>query len=324
MNIPGDAVLRKFRAGETYQARGWKVFVLGHEKRPIRNCEACQPEVAGYAHDYETCACLTCHGFYAATLDRDRLWHMLHEFPEGMLAVRTGQASGLLVLDAESAEKSGPDVEAGVDVLDNFEHWTGGIELPASLGQVTGSGGRHLIYAQPAGLYVKSRRILPNVDLKADGGYIAVPPLGDGRRWANWSQWADRLEDAPPALLTWLKTAASPHPNTASRPGHLASSSGLSFKELRTVAVIPAGCRSDFTRDLAFMLRRGCNSTGVTLEQALDIARQYWERYEQPDGDFYGFRHVEYTVNRTWHTVQPESGLSPAQVAMAQKLKRRR
>lgn len=323
MNLPGDALLRKFRAGEAYMARGWKVFVLGWEKRPIQNCEACWPQNAGWDHDYEACACLTCHGFYAATADRDRLWAMLHAAPEdGMLAVRTGGPSGLVVLDAESASKSGDGQQAGVDILDNFEAWTGGISLPQSLGQTTGSGGVHLLLRQPAGVRIKSRRVLPNVDVKADGGYIAVPPLGDGRKWLNWSQWADTLEVPGDDLLAWL--VDRPGSSNGSTRSEDRPSSGSCLSELRTAAVIPAGSRSDFTRDLAFALRRGCNQTGTTLEQALDIARAYWERYEQPEGDFFPFRIVEYTVNRTWHTVKPETGLSPSQIAWAERQKRRR
>ena len=49
---------------------------------------------AGPGHDRAGCGCLTCHGFYAATLDPGRLAAMLRKVPGGLLAIRTGAARG--------------------------------------------------------------------------------------------------------------------------------------------------------------------------------------------------------------------------------------
>lgn len=299
MNLSGVELVRKFRAGEAYMARGWKTFVLGWEKRPIANCEACRPENAGYGHDAEACECLTCHGFYAGTLDRERLWAMLHQEPDGMLAVRTGRASGLLVLDAESAEKSGDGQEAGVDVLDNFELWSGGLELPATLRQRTGSGGLHLLYELPDEMAVSSRRILPNVDLKADGGYIAVPPGGDGRSWLNWSQLGGTVVRPADELLAWLKA------RKGLPAGNSSGKSTGAVLAYRSADRIPAGMRYEFTQKITYMIRKQSAEHHYTLGDALSICRTYWERYEQPDGDFYPFARVEYEMNRAWHRVEP-------------------
>jgi hypothetical protein len=49
------------------------------------------------------CACLTCHGFYAATLDVARVEEMVRLHPRGLLAVRTGAVSGTVVIDVDTA-----------------------------------------------------------------------------------------------------------------------------------------------------------------------------------------------------------------------------
>ena len=44
---------------------------------------------------------MTCHGFYAATLDRDRVRSMLARLPRGLVAIRTGAVSGLVGIDVD-------------------------------------------------------------------------------------------------------------------------------------------------------------------------------------------------------------------------------
>ena len=66
-------------AARRYMGNGWPVFVLGRSKRPVANCRACR--AAGPGHDRAGCGCLTCHGFYAATLDPGRLAAMSARCP---------------------------------------------------------------------------------------------------------------------------------------------------------------------------------------------------------------------------------------------------
>src|SRR4051812_8413712 len=78
---------------------GWPIFLLGRSKRPVANCPNCRKGAPD--HDPEACRCLTCHGFYAATLDPDRLAAMVAAVPRGLLAIRTGTVSGLAVVDID-------------------------------------------------------------------------------------------------------------------------------------------------------------------------------------------------------------------------------
>src|SRR5205814_8101 len=82
---PTEALLRN---AIRYADHGWPVFLLGRTKRPLANCDPCKHAPTG--HDPAACECLTCHGFYAATTDPERLTAMCALHPRGMLAIRTG------------------------------------------------------------------------------------------------------------------------------------------------------------------------------------------------------------------------------------------
>lgn len=154
----------RLRAGLGYVARGWHVFVLSLSKMPVANCEACKT-----AHttpvQMEACSCLCCHGFHAATLDPDCLAEMLRLHPRGLLAIRTGAPSGVVVIDVDPP---------GIGTMKILV--SDGV-LPRTLAAVTGRGGYHLLYGHPGGKILSGAgKGGPGVDIKADGGYIVAPP----------------------------------------------------------------------------------------------------------------------------------------------------
>jgi Bifunctional DNA primase/polymerase, N-terminal len=75
-------------------AEGWPVFLLGRTKRPVANCPACPKVEHDPSHNPEACECLTCHGFYAATTNADRLAAMVAAVPRGLLAIRRAGRRG--------------------------------------------------------------------------------------------------------------------------------------------------------------------------------------------------------------------------------------
>jgi hypothetical protein len=159
-----NATGEKLRAGLGYITRGWLVFVLSPSKTPVANCEPCKAAHAT-PEQMEACACLTCHGFHAATLDRERLAEMLRLHPRGLLAVRTGAASGVVVIDVD------PPGIATMRMLVSE-----GV-LPRTLAAVTGRGGYHLAYGHPGGKIMSGAgKGGSGVDVKADGGYIVAAP----------------------------------------------------------------------------------------------------------------------------------------------------
>ncbi|MEV5961871.1 bifunctional DNA primase/polymerase [Kribbella sp. NPDC051952] len=186
--------------------RGWPVFMLARSKRPVANCHACRLA----DHDPATCGHLTCHGFYAATTDPHRITALVAAVPYGQLAVRTGAVSGLLVVDIDPAH-------GGNDSLHQLVNE--GL-LPRTLRVITGSGGQHLYYRHP-GQPMPSRPMpgRPGIDIKADGGYVVLPPsihhrTGLPYRWATTT--GPDVEEMPPAAL--VAACLPPVPAESSTP----------------------------------------------------------------------------------------------------------
>ncbi len=212
-------------------AEGWPVFLLGRSKRPVANCAACPKEAAG--HDPEACRCLTCHGFYAATLDPDRLAAMVAAVPRGLLAIRTGTVSGLAVVDIDPRNGGAlvPDL------------------MPPTRCVRTGSGGWHLYYRHSGGRLGAKLHAHPGVDLKVDGGYVVAPPsihpdTGRPYRWAG-----DRpVIEMPPPLLAACRphvAPAAPPPTVApfGRGRGISSPAALLAAHLDAIARAPEGRR---------------------------------------------------------------------------------
>jgi hypothetical protein len=213
---------------------GRHVFLLGRSKRPIANCPACR--TAGPNHN---CGCLTCHGFYAATRDPDRIAAMLAAHPSGLLAVRTGAPSGVVVVDIDPRHGGRVDPDL----------------MPPTACVRTGSGGWHLYYRHP-GQPVPSRPLpgRAGVDIKGDGGYVVAPPSAhpDTGRPYVWVR-REPIEEMPPALRAAVLTppasrAPAPptgrhHPITTRAAGGISYPDRLLAAHLDAVRRAPVGRR---------------------------------------------------------------------------------
>lgn len=314
-------------SAQDYIALGLKVFILGESKVPLANCVRCQPTQPTYVHhDYDTCECLTCHGFWAATDDIRVVEHMIDVSGSLNLAIRTGlnkkTGINLIVFDAESHAdvKTGID-ETGVEVLDTFESWSGGLRLPETLRATSVSGGVHLYYRLSgrdvaAGIDVKTiGRVLPAVDIKAAKGYVGAPPSA-GRLWQNWEGekfGAGMIAELPSDVVAWLQSAddrlRSWRAKTSSDgrvgtggPGGGSIDADL-YRQMQKEGP-KAGHREAFFNSYLFQLRK----EGKSKELARDIVHDLWEKAEQPPvAQWYmPFHEVEYKLARIWATVEPD------------------
>lgn len=87
--------------------------------------------------------------------------------PDSNIGIVTGKVSGIAVVDIDGSEGLKSLEDAGLP-LD---------ELPITVTAKTGGGGLHLIYRNPENTEVKTcAGILPNVDIRAEGGFIVAPP----------------------------------------------------------------------------------------------------------------------------------------------------
>lgn len=200
---------RLLAAALEHAAGGWPVFLLGRSKRPLANCPECPKQNKPGAHAPEECRCgvVTCHGFYAATTDPARLETIIEAHPDGLLAVRTGAGpagAGVLVVDIDPGHGGRLDPKL----------------MGPTLAGATGNHGWHLYYRHP-GRPVLSRPLpgVVGVDVKADGGYVVLPPSVHPvtRRQYRWVN-ARAVEEMPPRLAdAVLAPAAAPNAPVGAR-----------------------------------------------------------------------------------------------------------
>ncbi|MBT8225440.1 MAG: bifunctional DNA primase/polymerase [Dactylosporangium sp.] len=269
------------RNATDYARRGWPVFVLGRSKRPVANCPNCPTTRDGSGHDPETCPCLTCHGFYAATLDPARVTAMVERIPRGLLAIRTGLASGLLVVDIDPAHGG---------TLDRTL-------MNPTRTVASGGGGWHLYYQHP-GPPVLSRRMPDRigVDVKADGGYVVAPPSIHPDTRCPYRPVGDRpVNEMAPALLDVVTqspvvTSGPPmavSPRTRSTAvfgrGAISNPTALLNACLNSVTRAPKGQRRTTLYGAARGVARIVATGAITTTHAIDELTRVGTQAQQTD-----------------------------------------
>jgi hypothetical protein len=146
-----------------YAARGIPVFPCNARK---------MPKVKG--------------GFHAATADPEQIKRWWGEWPDALIGMPTGPASGIAVLDLD--RKKGKNGFAAVPDWEQRSH----------VRVRTGSGGAHLYFNADGAPHCTSDVIARGVDTKGHGGYVIVPPSpgytwNDGDDFTNLPPWPDDL-----------------------------------------------------------------------------------------------------------------------------------
>ena len=149
-------------------------------------------------------------GLYDATADLLEVRRQWMEYPGSNIGYAI--PAGLVVIDLDKR----PTVDADAE-FDSLRHKLG--VLPATRECLTGSGGRHVYFSVPVGFVAKGK-LAPGIDLKAQGGYVVLPPSQHPTTHAEYS-W-DGLEGfkAPIAALPapWVEFCRRPAEATADGP----------------------------------------------------------------------------------------------------------
>lgn len=140
----------------------------------------------------------TDHGFYDATTNPAQITAWWSRNPNYMIGVRTGEASGLAVLDLDiktdpaTGEVKIDGSKALQEVMDR-NGWT----LPDTVSVQTPSGGRHLYFQHEDGFKSNAHNKV-GIDYRCEGGYIVFPPSrrADGKSYRF---------DNPPGLFEIAK-----------------------------------------------------------------------------------------------------------------------
>lgn len=199
---------------------------------------------------------LTRNGFHDATTDAEQIEAWWQRYPSANIAIPT---AGLVVIDVD-----GPENTWLVDQPERL------LELASGSVAVTPRGGRHYYFHQPAGCAIRCQtgQLAPQVDVRAEGGYVLVPPSivgGKAYRWVEGlelDQPGERQRD-PPAWLLEQLTPATYHGDPSPRVTVTNA----------TANPIPSGQRNATLARLAGTMRR-VGMTRSEIVAALQCANQ--------------------------------------------------
>ncbi len=183
---------------------------------------------------------LTARGFHDVTTDLAQIEQWWGRWPEANLGLPTGAVSGVVVVDV--------DVREHVDGRESMRRAldAGWVRMPVFT-VVSPSGGRHGYYPATPGVVQRSwQAARAGVDIRGDGGYIAIPPSHTAvgsYRLATVRQGAAAGIDSD-ALRAFLDPRPALRPRAADR-GMAQSAPGVVASRLTAwVAVLGEGERN--------------------------------------------------------------------------------
>src|SRR5579871_649922 len=249
-----------------YAARGWLVLPV---HTPLDEGCSCGGDCGASAGKHPR----TLHGLKEASRNPDRIWSWWRRWPDANIGIRTGQESGLVVLDVDARHNGEASLEALEATYDR---------LPPTLTAHSGGGGRHLYFQYPGERIPNSAQVagFSGVDVRADGGYIVAPPsLHQSSQSYAWEEPLHPLEALPRWLCDLLITPEPPAYPSLPFYGRVSPQSAEHSWLRRALERARPGTRNATGYWLACRLR----DAGVSLEAAEAIMRRY--AAQVPAGD---------------------------------------
>jgi hypothetical protein len=239
------------QAALAYAARGWPIFPCNPSMDPKKSKSP-----------------LTEHGFKDATTDVAVITAWWERWPNALIGGATGHRTFCVDLDRK---KGGSDGIATWEAL-AAEH--GG--APETLSTTTPSTGRHLHFSHVDGFRnIPLDKLGPGIEIKAEGGYVILPPsrLADGRTWE--ANGCDKIADAPEWLCELIreyqgrrskksgaiKPEPRPEPNFKPKPTSQSTASAEFYAMMmgdagKGTSTRPADCLSTDPADIDAALSR--------------------------------------------------------------------
>ncbi len=236
-NAEESQVLSKVECAAEYVKLGYQVLPLHTIKDGKCSCgKDCHSPGKHPRYDSKTLS----DGRNSASYDPEQISKWWERWPDANIGVVTGSETDLVVLDLDVK------VEGGIDGIENAKEiyaWK-----PEGPYQRTGGGGLQAFYRRPDSAdKVKSctgaGSLAPGVEVKADGGYVVVPP-SDHISGGSYN-WEVPLDDKQlPELPQWALKAGRDSAGEAKKPATIPGD------------VIPSGRRNEVLTSLAGVMRR--------------------------------------------------------------------
>jgi hypothetical protein len=204
---------------------------------------------------------LTANGFKDATVDEAQIREWWTKWPNAMIAVPTGIASGMWIVDLDLDPVKKTD---GMATLTQLIAQHG--EIPQTLMTITPRGGRHLIFVWDRNVEIRNSagKIGPGIDVRGEGGYVCLPPSrnanGGVYRWDP-----DSAGQAAPASA-WVIELARSKPKTR----NTAWARAALDRECNAVASAQPGQRNDTLNTSAFNLYQIVHGGGLDEQEVHD------------------------------------------------------
>ena len=184
------------------------------------------------------------HGVQNATTDPYVIGQWFDKYPDANIGVATGESSGFFVVDVDA--KSG-----GLETWADWQDIHGPVNTLSSL---TGGGGNHYLFKTDGQKFKNSvSKVGPGIDIRADGGYIVLPPSmhisGDAYEFEA-DPMPGTIASAPKWLVDKLRGAEKPSSDDIPAP------SGMKVQE---------GQRNDTLAKMAGTLVRNGASEAVVI-----------------------------------------------------------
>lgn len=287
-------------AALVYARRGWPVFP----------CHSPSGRSVGCSCGHGDCSSPGKHprvasGLHAATTESSQIERWWTRWPHANVAIRTGAASQLVVIDVDPAH-------GGADSLDALVRRHGRF-FEATRTVRTGGGGWHYYFEHP-GVTVRNdtgRRLGRGIDVRAEGGYVLAPPSVhvSGERYelepgtktaAPLPEWlTDQLTREPerPAYpnppdgvvgARWGEAALAGELDRLRTAGEGARNDTLNRIAFRLGQIVAAGALDETT--VESMLVHGAQSIGLGEREATRTVRsgltagERYPRGPRPDG----------------------------------------
>jgi len=226
------------------------------------------------------------NGFNSASRDPDTIRQWYAASPKMNVAIATGAASNIVVLDLDLREVDGEDVDGEFEL----RAWLAarGVDLPDTLTASTGGGGKHVILSLPSTSGIRpvitSRaNWLPGVDIRGDGGYIVAAPSqhvsGAFYRWDSARGVSVITQELLNAISTKQRTSALTGKPMPSLGG---DGESVDVKRLMKEGLRLGGRDDGFVRLVGVLRARG-----DSIETAREIVTAVWNNTDQREGDYF-------------------------------------